>query len=97
MTRRRLGLFRKAKSKKLASIVKIDSPSSARKSAKKLLRLFNSAKTRAKKVKIKKATVCASNRAKVIAKSKRVSPKEKKEMKKVAEIYEKAYKKMKLK
>ena len=92
----RRGLFRPAKSRKLAKIVKIDSVANARKSAKKLLTLFRKAKTRRTKVKIKKSTVCASNRAKVLSKSKRLSMKERREMKQVSDIFKRAYRKMKL-
>lgn len=92
----RKGLFRPAKSKKLAKIVKIDSVSNAKKSTKKLLTLFRKAKTRDAKVKIKRSTVCASNRAKVLSKSKRLSMKERKEMKQVSNVYQKAAEEMKL-
>ena len=93
----RRGLFRPAVSKKLAKIVRIDTPKNTRSAAKKLLRMFKAAKRRDTKVKIKRATVCASNRAKVMAtKKKNLSTKERKELKKVSKIYKQAAEKMKL-
>jgi len=91
------GLFRPAKSLKLAKTVRIDSPKVAKQACKKLLKAFKSAKTRKTKVKIKKATVCASNRAKVMAtKKKNLSAKERKELKQVSKIYKETADKMKL-
>ena len=91
-----MSLFRPAKSKKLAKIVKIDTPSNARKSANKLLSLFRRAKRRDAKVRIKRATICASNRAKVMSQNKRLSLKERREMKTVSNIFKRAYQKMRL-
>jgi len=91
-----MSLFRPAKSKKLAKIVSIRSPSEAKKSAKKLLSLFRKAERRDTKVKIKRATICASNRAKVLSQSRRLSEKERREMKTVSNIYKRAYQRMRL-
>ena len=94
MPRKKRSMFGKAKHKKLAEIVRIDTPSNARKSAKKLLRLFQKAKRRKTKVVIKRACVLARNRCLAIRKKKNLSERERKELLKVAKIYHKASKLM---
>ena len=90
------GLFKPPRYKYLARIVKMDTVENARKAARKLLSIFRSAKTRAKKVRVKKATVLAANRAKVMAGRKDLSPQERHEFSVIAKIYRAAYKEMRL-
>jgi len=80
----------------LAEIVSLESPAKARKSVRELKRKFKSAKSRDRKRIIKQATVLAANRAKAARKRKNLSSKERKELEEIAEIYERAYKEMKL-
>ena len=89
-------LFHPARYKYLADIVRIDTVENAKKAVKKLLKHFRNAKTRAKKVRVKKATVLAATRARVLSKSPRISPRERQEFREVARIYERAAAKMKL-
>ena len=99
MARRRSrsgGLFKPPRWKKYARIVSFEDPKSARKAAKKLLEEFRSAKTRAKKVRVKKVTVYAANRARASAKRKNLSARERREFRQIARIYERAAAKMKL-
>ena len=72
---------------KYADIVKLDTVENAQKAADELLREFNSAKTRTKKVRIKKVTVLASNRAYASAKRKKLSYKERQEFKQIGMLY----------
>ena len=95
-SRRDSGLFRPPRYKKYAEIVTFEDPASARKAARKLLHEFKSAKTRAKKVRVKKVTVYAANRARASAKRKNLSSRERKELLQIARIYERAAAKMKL-
>ena len=90
------GLFHPARYKYLADIVRIDTVENAKKAVRKLLKHFREAKTRAKKIRVKKATVLAANRARVLSKSPRISPKERQEFREIARIYERAAAKMKL-
>jgi hypothetical protein len=60
-------LFGKAKYQKYSDIVRIDTPKDALVSIRKLGYEFEHAKTREKKVRIKKVTVDAENRARVIS------------------------------
>lgn len=89
-------MFGPLKSKQLAGIVTITSPSAARKAAQKLADLFRHARTRPKKVHIKRSAVLAANRAGASAKRRGVSAKERKELKQVAGIYRRAADRMKL-
>jgi len=93
---RRRTIFFPPKYKKYAKIITIANPRDARKAANKMLVEFRKAKTRAKKVRLKKMVVLAANRAKVIAKSGRVSPKERREMMQVYRVYREAVGKMQL-
>lgn len=88
-------LFRPAKHKYLADIVSLKNPLEAEHSAQQLILDFDMAKTRAKKVRVKRATVQARNRAYVAHHDRKdLSPAEKKEMLEVSLIYERAYKRM---
>ncbi len=80
----------------LAEIVSLESPSKARKAARELKRKFEKARSRDRKRIIKQATVLAANRAKAARKRKNLSSKERRELEEIAEIYERAYKEMKL-
>ena len=60
-------LFGKAKYQKYSDIVRIDTPQNALSSIRKLGYEFEHAKTREKKVRIKRVTVDAENRARVIS------------------------------
>jgi len=87
-------LFFSPKHQRLATIVKIDTPSNANKSCEILLKKFKYARTRDVKRAIKQATVCAANRARAMSKKKTITPKERNELMEIARIYETAYKSM---
>jgi len=94
---RRRGLFyKKPRHPDLAEIVTLESPRRARRAAKKLKKEFEEARTRKRKVVIKRATVLAANRAKAARKRRNLSKKEKRELEEIAEIYTDAYKEMEL-
>ncbi|MHA1607988.1 MAG: hypothetical protein ACTSWP_10735 [Candidatus Freyarchaeota archaeon] len=76
----------------LGEIVSIRSPEEARASAKVLVRMAQEARTRRRKVTIKRAMVLAANRAEAAAKKQGLSAKEKREMREVARIYRRYYK-----
>ena len=95
-SRSRSMFYSPARHKYLGEIVTFKNPSAARGAARELLREFKSAKTRAKKVRIKRATVLAANRARASAKRKNLSRRERQELLQIARIYEQAAKKMKL-
>ncbi len=78
-------LFFPPKNKKMAEIIKIDSPKSAKDSIKQLRQLIDKGKITIDQA-IKCVTV-AANRSKAMLNRKNLSEKERKEMKKVAEIY----------
>ena len=80
-------IFFPAKSKKYSEIVRIDTPEAAEASAVKLLKEFANARTRDKRVRIKRSVVLAENRARVMANNERLSSAQRKEAKKVAQIY----------
>ena len=79
------GLFRPAKNKEISKIVRIDSPKGAKESVSMLRKLLDAGKITIDEC-IKFVT-CAANRATVSLRRKNLSKKERKEMKKVAEIY----------
>ena len=89
-------MFNKPKSAKLAKIVNIENPTKARKATATLKREFQSAKSREKKVHIKRSAVLAANRAEAMTRKRDLSPKEKKELKEVSGIYRNAAKSMRL-
>ncbi len=87
-------MFGKAKTTYLRDIISIRSPESATGSVRELKREFFSAKTKAKRLRIARATQLASNRALASAKRETVSAREKVELRKVAGIYAKAAERM---
>jgi len=95
-TKRGRGLFKPPRWKYLAQIITFENPEAARGAVKELLREFRQAKTRAKKRRIKQATIYAANRARASAKRKNLSPRERRELLQIARIYERAARRMKL-
>ena len=89
-------LFKPPRWKYLAEIITFENPEAAKGAVKELLREFRQAKTRAKKRRIKQATIYAANRARASAKRKNLSSRERKELEEIARIYAEAAKKMKL-
>ena len=87
---KRKGLFKPPRWKYLADIVSFESPKEARKSANEVLKSIKQAKRRDKALREARALQYAANRAKAAAKNPRLSPKERRELKEVAEIYEEA-------
>ena len=81
------GLYTPAKHKWLADIVSLETPEKARESVRTLLAEFKRSKSRSRKRLIKRATVLAYNRAKVASHNPRLSPKERREFKQIAKIY----------
>jgi len=79
-----------------AEVISLRSPEEARFASKWLLNEFKTAETRAKKRRVKKVTVLASNRAFAMAKKGDLSGKEKVELKKIGDIYKRTYKRMRL-
>ncbi len=79
------GLFRPAKNKKIAEIIKIDTPKNARGSVKELAKMIDKGKITIDQA-IKYVTN-AANRAKASLNRKNLSKKERKEMKEVARVY----------
>ncbi len=96
MSRRRGLFYKKPRHKDLAEIVTLESPRRARRAARKLKEEFEDARTRKRKVTIKRATVLAANRAKAARKRRNLSKKEKRELEEIAKIYEQTYKEMDL-
>ena len=87
---KRLTLFKPARYKKYSEIVSFKNPTAARASVKELKKEFNKAKTREKKVRILRVAQYAANRAKAAAKKKNLSSKEKRELRQISRIYERA-------
>ena len=81
------GLFKPPRHKWIADIVSFESPSKARKAARKLVREVEKSKRRNKALTIARALTYAANRAEASAKRKNLSPKERRELKEIAEIY----------
>jgi len=79
-----------------AEVISLRSPEEARFASKWLLNEFRTAETRAKKRRVKKVTVLASNRAFAMAEKGDLSDKEKVELKQIGNIYKRAYKQMRL-
>jgi len=88
------GMFKPPRDKTLAAIVTFRSVNAAREAARVLLRMFREARTRARKVKIKRATVLAANRARVLARNRRLHASTRRRLREVARIYERAAEKM---
>ena len=89
-------LFFSPKFSRYSRIVHLDTPATAYQSATKLLQEFNEAKTREKKVRVKRVAVLAASRAKAIMGKTDLSTLEAIEFKKIAEIYREVSKKMRL-
>ena len=81
------GLFKPPKWRYLAEIVSFRTPSDARKSARKLISELRKAKRKDKALRICRAIQYASNRAKAASRNPRISWKEKRELREIAEIY----------
>ena len=97
MARRRKTMFYEPpRHPSLAAVVSIRSPAEARAAARVLLRMAEEARTRKRKVTIKRAMVLAANRAEAAAKKRSLSRKEKRELREVAMIYRRAYRRVKL-
>jgi hypothetical protein len=77
-------IFFPPKHKKLSKIISIVSPEEARKAVRKIKQLVGKGYT---KKQLRASLILAGARAKVLAKSPHISAKEKRELKKVAEIY----------
>lgn len=86
-------MFGEAKHKKYADIVSLETPSKAKMSVAKLIDEFDKAKTRSKKVRIKRVTVNASNRARASWLRKGLSRSEKLQFLWIHKIYRNAYEK----
>ena len=93
MSLKKKGMFGEAKTKSLASIVKLDTLPNAKTASKKLLKRFGELKHRDAKVKLKRATVLAANRAKIIANNTK-NPRIKNEKMEMVRTYRNAAKKM---
>ena len=89
-------VFFPPKSPKYSEIVRIDTPEAARLSVKQLKEEFDKAETREKKRRIKRYTVLAYTRSRIISENPRVSPGQRREAAEVAAIYKRAYEGMKL-
>ena len=83
--KRNKGLFRPAKNKKIAEIIRIDTPKNARGSIKELKKLIDKGGITINQA-IKYVTT-AANRATASLNRKNLSQKERKEMKEVAKVY----------
>lgn len=80
-------IFFPAKHKKYEEIVSLKSPEEATVSTEKLTAEFKDAETRAKRVRVLRVTVLASNRAYAMAKKKDLSKKERHEFRLIGHIY----------
>jgi len=89
-------IFFPPKSEYYAEIVKLDTPANALLSANRLLDEFGSAKTASKKRMVKRVTVLAANRAKVMAGNARLSLGERREAREIQRIYKNAYEQMRI-
>jgi len=93
-----MSLFKSPKHKWLAKIVSFKNPSSARKAAKKLLSGLKRGRIGKLKIGEKRALQIvqalnyAANRAEASAKKEKLSPKERKELKRISRIYRSAQK-----
>ena len=89
-------MFFPAKNQYLADIISFESYDASRESATLLLQEYNEAKTQAKKIRIKKATVLASNRAKASMQRTNLSDWKRDELFGISEVYRSAYEIMKV-
>ena len=83
------GLFKPPRHKWIADIVSFETPSKARKAARKLLDIMEESR-RKKALTILRALNYAANRAEAAAKRRNLSPKERQELKTISEIYREA-------
>lgn len=86
-------MFSKPKNQYLSDMISLRNPSSAKGSVRELEREFRTAKTSTKKLRVARAAMLASNRARAMI-SKRLSPRERGEMLMVSAIYKKAAERM---
>ena len=86
-------VFFPSKHKWLADIVRLDTPSNARKAAERLEREFNKS-TRSRKLLILRAINLAAIRARIGSQNKRLSEKERREYKVIHGIYRRLYEKL---
>lgn len=84
------GLFGLSRSKLLAKVITIRSPTAAKDSVTKLNKLFNRAKRRDTRVKIARSANQTSNRARASLNRKNLSRNERRQMRAVAKIYRRA-------
>lgn len=89
-------LFFTAEHKKYSDVVSFEDTTQASKSATQLNKEFSGAQTRAKKVRVKRVAVSASNRALAASKSPKLSSARKKELRHIASVYRHAYQRMEL-
>ena len=89
-------MFGSARSQKYADIVSFKSPEQAKHSVNQLLLDFDMAKTRAKKVRVKRVAVLAMNRAYATVKRSELSAKERDEFAQIGNIYKNAARRMQL-
>lgn len=88
-------VFFPSESKKYADMVDLTSVENAKVSVFDLLSEFSEAKTYVKKLRVKRVTVLAANRAKVMSQNPRLKHNTRLQKARVAEVYEKAAKRMK--
>lgn len=93
---RRHTMFGERRWRRLAEVVSLENPAEARRSAVWLKRHFKELRSHEHKVAVKRATVLAMNRSRAAMKRKDLSSREKSEFRKIAKIYEDAYKSMNL-
>ncbi len=82
-----LGLFSKSKYKKYEEIVSLKSVDEAKESIDTLIKEFNSAETRTKKLRVARVIQRAANMARVISRKKDLSPKERKKFVRISRKY----------
>ena len=95
--RRGRTMFGPARSSRLAQIVCLEDVECARRSARQLREEFKDAKTRSKKVHVKRATVLAANRAKVMSQNRNLRPSTRRQKARISRIYRNTARGMKLK
>lgn len=87
-------IFFEPKHEKYAEIVSFENPREAMQASAILEREFDDAKTRAKKVRVKRVTVLAGNRAEAMLQKKELSTSERREFREIAKIYRDTAKRM---
>ena len=89
-------MFGPARWRYLSRIVTIKSVKAAQEAADRLLNMFREAETRAKQVRIKRATVLAANRISAMLKKGNLTRETRKRLQRIRGIYRRAAEKMKL-